>query len=50
MHFVLFMLSGKEFHTAGASYVKALVPSVLVLVIGSFSLFFLFDLSALQLS
>ena len=34
------MLSGKEFHTAGAAYVKALVPSVLVLVIGGFSLVF----------
>ena len=32
MHFVFFMSSGKEFHTAGAAYVKALVPSVLVLV------------------
>ena len=50
MHFVFFMSSGKEFHTAGAAYVKALVPSILVLVIGSFSLFSLFDLSALQLS
>ena len=49
MHFVFFMLSGNEFHTAGAAYLKALVPSVLVLVIGSFSKFFLFDLSTLQL-
>ena len=50
MHFVFFMSTGKEFHAVGAAYVKALVPSVLVLVIGSFSLFSLFDLSALQLS
>ena len=50
MHFVFFMLSGKEFHTAGATYVKAMVASVLALVIGSFNLFFLFDLSTLQLS
>ena len=34
MHLVFFMLSGKKFHTVGAAYVKALVPSVLVLVIG----------------
>ena len=37
MHFVFFILSGKELHTAGAAYVRALVPSVSVLVIGSFS-------------
>ena len=28
MHFVFFILSGKELHTAGAAYLKALVPSV----------------------
>ena len=42
------MLSRKEFHTAGAAYLKALMSSVLVLVIVSFSIFFLFDLSILQ--
>ena len=38
MHLVFFMGSGKEYQAAGTAYVKALVPSVLVLVIGSFSL------------
>ena len=50
MHFVFFMLSSKEFLTSGAAFVKTLVPSFLVLVICSFSLFFLFDLSTLLLS
>ena len=27
MHMVFFILSGKELHTAGAAYVKSLVPS-----------------------
>ena len=44
----VFMLSGKEFNTAGAADVKAQVPSVLVLVIDGFNLFFLFDLTTLS--
>ena len=40
----------KWFHIARVAHLKVLVTIVLVLVIGSFSLFFLLDLSTLQLS
>ena len=41
MHFVFFMLSSKELRTSGATYVKGMLPSVLVL-------YFLFDLKRLR--